>query len=418
MPALFALFALPAYAGVPKGLRDPEFERLQFAKWSTAAGQSHIKWSVETPPPELSTHQRLLIRAVIRIDGRELEKRRGEGEFVVLLQTTDSAGQVWQIHTSVDLATMQPYMQNRDLYITHYAFVLPGDYTLAIAVCDSRTLEHSLVTHRVHVDPVKDEPLPHAFDGLPTVEYVPPIDGTPDVWYLPGLEARLNLPVKTKRRVRLQVLVNATPSERSMGSAAALRRNMSLLIPALKVFSNLELSNGSVEVALLDLAHRKVVFEQEGGLDWYELRKFFTSTKAGIVDAQTLANEWKMRGYFMEELLRRLRAPLDDEVRVVIVLSGPAFLEDPSRLTWESEPPDPARQLFYIRYRTLPVRYPPRNRPGVRPVPQRPTTVNVPMLNDDLQSVAIALNGKVFDATSAEQFRRIFATILEQLARL
>ena len=125
-----------------------------------------------------------------------------------------------------------------------------------------------------------------------------------------------------------------------------------------------------------------------------------------------------MRGYFLEELARRLDAPLaDGTVRVVIVISGPAFFEDPNRLVYEIPAHDPARQLYYIRYRALPVRYPPRNRPGMRPVPQRPVVINVPMLNDDLEKVALALNGKVFDATSSQQFRRILATIMEQVSR-
>jgi len=53
----------------------------------------------------------------------------------------------------------------------------------------------------------------------------------------------------------------------------------------------------------------------------------------------------------------------------------------------------------------------------MRPVSQRPVVVNVPMLNDDLEKVALALNGKVFDATSSQQFRRILATIMEQVSR-
>lgn len=418
---MVAARALPATS---VGFRDPLFERVGFEKWGTKA-ESKIRWAVEIPPPELSTHQRLMLRVVTKIDGRELEKRRGEGAFFAMLQITDPAGAVWQNHTPIDLAALHSSVQNQEFFITHYAFVLPGDYALTIAVCDSKTLEHSVLIRKVHVDPVKDDPLPHAFDGLPAVEYVPPTEGAPEVWYLPLIEGKLKLQLATRHRVDVQVLVNTTPAERSLGSAAALRRNMSLVIPAMKVISGVEIANGTLSVALLDLEKRAVPFEQslveqslEAPLDWYRMGLVLASTVPGIVDAKTLANEWKIRGYFMEELERRLRAPLaDDTVRVVIVLSGPAFFEDPNRMVYQIPAHDPARQLYYVRLRTLPVRYPPRNRPGMRPVPQRPTVVNVPMGNDDLEKIALVLNGKVFDATSTEQFRRILATIIEQVSR-
>lgn len=361
-----------------------------------------------------------MIRVVTRIDGRELEKRRGEGEFFAMLQITDPAGVVWQNHTPIDLAALHSSVQDQEFFITHYAFVQPGDYVLTIAVCDSKTLEHSVLIRKVHVEPVKDDPLPHAFEGLPAVEYVPPTEGAPDVWYLPSIEGKLKLRLAPRHKVEVQVLVNTTPTERSLGSVAALRRNMSLVIPAMKVISGVEIPNGTMSVALLDLEKHAAPFEQkiDEPLDWYRMGRVFAGTVPGIVDAKTLANEWKIRSFFMEELERRLGAPLaDDTVRVVIVLSGPAFFEDPNRVVYEIPAHDPARQLYYVRLRTLPVRYPPRNRPGMRPVPQRPTIVNVPMGNDDLEKIALALNGKVFDATSTEQFRRILATIIEQVSR-
>ena len=73
--------ALPAPAALSTGKHDPVFERLQFDRWMPAS-QSRMKWTVEVPPAELSTHQRLMFRVVTKIDGRELEKRQGEGELV------------------------------------------------------------------------------------------------------------------------------------------------------------------------------------------------------------------------------------------------------------------------------------------------------------------------------------------------
>ena len=213
-------------------MRDPVFEKLQFEQWA-GKGETRIKWSVEVPPAELSTHQRLMLRVVTKIDGRELEKRRGEGAFIAMLQITDAAGLVWQNHTPIDLGSLAPNVQSQEFFVTHYAFVLPGEYVLTIAVCDTKTLEHSVSTRKLRVEGVKDDPLPRAFDGLPAVEFVPPTDGTPDVWFLPGIAGKLKLELAAKHRLEVQVLVNLTPSERQLGSAGALRRNMSLAMPAL-----------------------------------------------------------------------------------------------------------------------------------------------------------------------------------------
>jgi hypothetical protein len=102
----------------------------------------------------------------------------------------------------------------------------------------------------------------------------------------------------------------------------------------------------------------------------------------------------------------------------MIVLSGPAFLEDSDAVDTQIPKVDAARQLYYVRLRTLPVRYPRRGRSSTPPRLQRPVVVNTPMPPDDLERLAMGLNGKIFDATSTEQFRRILATILEQVSLL
>ena len=64
--------------------------------------------------------------------------------------------------------------------------------------------------------------------------------------------------------------MNMTPSVRLSGSVHSFRRNMSVLVPALKILSGIELSQGSIDVTLLDLTLRKT-WEQKNarGLDWY-----------------------------------------------------------------------------------------------------------------------------------------------------
>jgi hypothetical protein len=122
-----------------------------------------------------------------------------------------------------------------------------------------------------------------------------------------------------------------------------------------------------------------------------------------------------MRRFFWDEVNRRLKQDPAGQ-NVVIVLSGPAFLEDQEPVEPLEAPNDPNRRLFYIRYRTIPPRPAhPRLRPGARgPLLTPPPTYPMPV--DDLEHTLEPLNARLFDATSSEQFRRILAAVMDQLS--
>jgi len=414
------------------GYRDPEFVRLPFAKWLSEGHASQIRWTVAISPAELSTHQRLILRVTARVDGKELEKRRNSGAFEALIEYTDSTGHVWQNHSTIAPEKLQAAMQGQYLDIHFYAFVLPGDYTVSLAVCDPKTFEHSVTVRKVHVNPLKPDPLPYAWSGLPAVDLVPANSDPPNVWFLPELETKLNLPAQPRHALHIRLILNTTPSERSAGSAAALRDNMAVLVPALKALSQIRLNEGTIDTAMLDLTHRKVVFEQNNAasLDWASMRKFFVETKPGIVDIHTLEGQPRMLAFFHDELKKRIAPRVDGCAQLTIVLSGPAFYEDQEAVETAVEPLDPSRQLIYIRYRSvlLPHRYPAGlqgpgryNRFPARPLmlsPQQSEALIPPLRLDDLEKTAEPFNPRIFDAASASQFRRILAAVMEQIAKM
>jgi hypothetical protein len=423
---LLALLAWPAPGDI--GSRDPEFLRFPFQQWLTENHPAQIRWNVVVQPADLSTHQRLILRVRIQVDGKEIEKRQPNGEFEGLIEYRDSEGHVWQNHASADPASLQATTQRQVLELVFYAFVLPGDYTVSIAICDPKTGQHSVTVRKAHVAPLKNDPMPALWAGLPPVDIIGGRPEPPDVWYLPDIDTSLNLPVRSKRPLHLQLLVNTTPSGRSAGSAVTMRDNMSLLIPALKMLSQLRLKDGTIDAALLDLTNRTVPFEQKNikTLDWQRMRKYFLETKPGIIDVHTLADRNKMLAFFAAEVSKRLAPRGDGAVQVVIVLSGPAFFEEQDPAMAPMEPSEPDRQLIYIRYRPVAFLrgYPQGNRPqgrfGRSPIsqlpPQNPDALIPPLPEDDLEKTAEPMNARLFDAASTHQFRRILAAILEQLA--
>jgi hypothetical protein len=410
--------------------RDPEFDKYPFHQWLAQNHHAQLRWTVAVLPVDLSTHQRLILRVIARIDGRDLQKHRENGSLTGLIEYTDASGHAWQNHVDVEPAAFQSVTEHQYIDISFYAFVLPGDYTIALAVCDPTTLEHSITLRKTHVPSPKTDPLPSLWSGLPSVDPLPGGLEPPDIWYLPGVESAVNLPLATRRRLHIQLLVNATPTGRAEASASTMRENMSLLIPALKLLTQLHLSNGTIDAALLDLTRRQVPFEQKNikTLDWESLRKFFLDTKPGIIDIHTLADRGRMLAFFHDEVKRRLQPASDGAVQVVIVLSGPAFFDDQDTVDITPEPSDPSRRLICIRYRTIPFvrRLPPPTiargpfgQPLRVPAPPGDPDVFVPaMREDDLEKTAAALDARIFDAGNAAQLRRILATVIEQLARL
>jgi hypothetical protein len=311
--------------------------------------------------------------------------------------------------------------------------VLPGSYLVSVALFDQVTHERSFVSHRIQAKAPAGDPLPHAWDGLPAVEFLPPRADAPDEWFLPSITSHLTLSVPTHRPVRLDVFVNATPGGNMAGSTTAVRRNMSVLIPSLKVISQIEPEQGSVNLRLLDLVARRIAFEQSEthsrapaethavgdnwpGLDWPKLRRFFVETHPGIVDARTLTWFWKMRTFFWDQV-RATPDASGGDARVVLILSGPAFFPGQEPLPRSDAEWAQSGCVYYVRYR--PVEFFARrlrSRPGARPFPASPAVR--PMPDDEFEIAARKLNARVFDVTSPAEFRRVIAAIVGRLATL
>jgi hypothetical protein len=417
LAVLVGLLAAAGARTATMGAHDPEFEKYPLEKWVAEGSRSSIRWDVSVPQAVLTAHQRMVSRVEARIDGRDIAKRVGAGELIALVQFRDAGGRVWEGHSTIDLTALDEDARKIDFSITNYAFVLPGDYTVTTAILFSSTGEHSVNVHKLHVSPLRSDPLPAAWEGLPPVEMIPGATELADGWFLPDVPSKLNLPVHTRKRIRLHLLLNTTPTEQSSGTITALRRNMNLLIPATKLFSAVSISDGQMETALLDLTHRRTAFEQSepGPLNWDLMREFFIKAKPGIVDVQTLRDQWKMRQFFQDEILRRL-TPAKDETPVVVVLSGPAFYENQEPLEAVVPAQGLGRNVFYIRYRSWAPAPRPRVRPGMRPIGLQPPMTYMPL--DDLEKAVEPMGAHIFEAFTNEQFRRVLATVLNQISEI
>ena len=397
------------------GSPDPVFAEVKFDQWSREGSGTHFNWNVTISEPLLSTHQRLFSRAVMKIGGEELVRRRGEGQFLLMIQLTDQQGGLWQYHYPIDLETVPEGMKASDYQYIQPFFVLPGNYSIVLGVFDTASGEHSVARRRLHVAQLRGDPLRGAWRDLPAVEFLVPCD-PPDTWFLPMIRGKLDLPVKTKHPVQIDVLVNLTPADRFAGSSRVQDINLSVLIPIAKVLSEVKWSEARVNLEMLDLTRNRVVYRQDDvdGIDWERARNRLGIVPPGVIDLKSLENHKFSADFFTNEVRRKVSAPSVAGVpRAVIVLSSAVSFRPEVELRPIGIGAPQGTKLFYLRYQM------PRQIAGARsgrgggeiPVPAR-----LGPLNDDLAPLLKGLNPQVFDVASASQFRKALARIFDGVA--
>jgi hypothetical protein len=404
-----------AAEGPPQGSPDPVVASLPFEDWFKQTDQTHLRWTLEVVEPVLSTHQRLVSRIRVKIDGDELVRRKGKGQFLVLVQIADESGGVWQTHNEIDLEHLPESMRANDIEYLVPFFLLPGQYTLSVAAYDTATGEHMAARRKLHAAPLKNDPLPNAWQGLPAIEFVPAAQ-PPDTWFLPSIETRLHLPAATKKKTRIDILLNLTPSERLSGSTAIQNRQMASLLPAFKAITQVEWSGAEVNAAFLDLSQRKVVFEQKNlkTVEWDRAAGTLAERAPGIVDIKALENRKFSADFFVKQVSRRV-SERDDSPHAVIVLTSPVTFDPGVNLNPIEAAPREDLKVFYIRYQSLPPAVLFRNRGpgggiGIRG--------SLGPQSDQIEPLLKGLAPHLFDVSNPTQLRKALAAMINEIGAM
>ena len=415
------------------GAPDPAFSVVPFERWLGEGEPTAFHWSVRVGGAELNNHQRLQSRVEIQVDGNELVSRRGHGQLGVMIQFEDSAKRVYQTHGAMDLQDVKDEVGKSNIQYLQDAFVLPGDYRVGVVIFDAKTRDHWAQQKTLHVNTLRNDPLPGAWKNLPAVELLTAAE-PPDSWYIPYLNSRLQVPVAPRRPVRVEVLMNASPSgpSRGLNTGTANSRNLANLVPALKVFSQMEVAGGSLHITLLDISNRRIIFEQDAvhELDWKRLSDALTTADPNKIDVKSLEHRGQNASYFMQQVRERLgpsgspAAAANEPAHVLIVLAAPMTLDsgDKSHIIIDSET-KPQGSLYFVRYHLPPERAPlgieqmsrmgRRGYGGMQPLPTGPAEAF-----DSLQGVLKPLQPRLFDVYSPDQFRKALSTLLEEISRL
>jgi hypothetical protein len=294
---------------------EPEpnpFEELPFAQWITQGNVQQMPWDTSVYFIGLSNHQRLVARVVMDVNIKALAKRGTEGNILGLVQITDASGKTYRHYGKLDVGGVNAEGNGNNVIDYWDVFVLPGTYTVDMAVYHTATKEHNFIQRKLKVPPLKHDPLPQAWRDLPAVEFVDPAK-PPDkeTFFHPDIRGKLYLPLATHTRIELHAVLDLTPSELFAGSQNRYNRYLIGAVPAFKVFSQIDVQNGTLDMAILDLEQQQVTFEQKNvkTLDWPALKTALSAMGPATVNVKTLEVRQPSPAFLRDEVARRLNAP-------------------------------------------------------------------------------------------------------------
>jgi hypothetical protein len=395
------------------------FAAAPYQQWAAQGAKAELPWHPRISSPTLTLHQRIAVHIEVGLDGNELVKRCCDGQAVALVEITDQQGHTYRNYARKELKDSTPGLSQYMVSLSWEVFLLPGEYKAIIAFYYTGRNAHSLSSERVHVAPLKHDPLPESWRNLPTVEFCDSQPEGLDAFLLPNIEGRLRLRAKSSNRIELEILENLTsyPSERRKPKLYTER--LAVFLPILKTFSQLEIENGTVGLSVLDFTRRSLIFGQEnikhGQVSWANFKDAMAANSVLVVDAHDLEREHDSGQFFSSEMARRLDSRTDSAKRVVIVISPPMELgsKKPVEIAM---PPGGNSVVFYLRcdFLPAPIALPPSILGGpVALTPQRPEA-----LEDGVGKALRKLKPRVFGVHSPEGVREALAAILNELSAM
>lgn len=282
-------------------------ELIPFEQWAAEREVRQIPWHVRVAPPQLTFLQWPLVSVAVEIPAKYVNRSADRHDLVLIARLADESGR-WVGSRGVQHGEITERLKsNAYLRFDLEFLVLPGGYTLHLALYDHPNGQRSVTRRRIEVRALRKDPLPDADRDLPRVQFLEAREGI-ERYYRPEVPAALWLPVNARRPLRAELIVNFTPSEQYIGSLHAHRTNLAAMLGALQVLSQLRLERGSLRVTGLDLMRRQVLFEQTVAdrLDWNPIREAVERIHPNVISARALGGQNENAAFFRNFLARKL----------------------------------------------------------------------------------------------------------------
>ena len=178
------------------------------------------------------------------------------------------------------------------------------------------------------------------------------------------------------------------------------RNHNEMTVGALAALSQMEVEQGSISIAGLDLTRHEVVFEQEDfrSIEWAALIEALEKAQTPEISAAALEDRKNNGAFFREFLTGRLDSrnrSSDSPLRVVIVVTSSLLFESGSDLRPIDLEGDCHCRLYHLRFR-----------------------LSANDVFDDLERFMRPLRPRTFNLMTARDLRKAIAVILEELRNL
>jgi len=393
---LCSLCSVPLTTGRARQNPGLDLRSIPIGSWLNAGEHTEIPWDVRVRDPLLRLDQRIELAYLGAIDAKNLNKTGTHHELFVISRVSSPDGE-WVSQTNIVWKSVDEELaKNVQVQFTTRAVIQPGDYMLWIVLYDRATGKYNLTKKHVKVPEIHGDPLPDLYRRMPLVEF--PEFSDDDTG--PGtVNSLLNLPVRNKQPVQVELVSMLSPPEQWTGRSRVVRAHNNDTMGTVAALSQMELTAGTISITGLDLVRRQVLFQQDEfkSVNWGSLMEAAKKAQSPDVTAAALQGSKNNGAFFRDFLDRRLNAPhtAGNPVRVIIVVTSSTLFESGSDLRPVQTEGDCHCRLYYLRFR-----------------------LNANDVFDELERFMKPLHPHVFNLLTARDLRKALAEIVEDLEKL
>ena len=374
-----------------------DLHSIPISDWLNSGDHSEIPWTFNVREAYLRVDQRLEVPYLARISGKELN-RSGKNHELFLVSRVSSLDGEWLNEANVVRHTVEDQVPNNvQAEFRMRLVVQPGEYLLWAVLYDRKTDKHNVAKRRIKVAELRGDPLPDLYRRMPLVEF--PSFGDSNSEAGSFVSSELYLPVRNKRPLQVELISMLSPPEQWTGRARVMRAHNDDTLGALAALSQIDLAEGSLSIAGLDLMRRQVMFEQRDfqHVEWASLMDAMKKAQSPDISATALQGSKNNGAFFREFLNQRLSEDptLADGMRVVIVVTSPQLFESGSDLRPLQIEGDCNCRVYYLRFR-----------------------LNVNDVFDQLEKLMKPLRPRIFNLITARDLRKAIAEIVQDLGKL
>jgi hypothetical protein len=394
---LFCLLASFPAGSTRAAEAELDLRSIPIAQWLSASDIAEIPWDVEVGSAGLRMDQRLEVPYAVRIGAKQLN-RAGDAHDLFFVTRVSSLDGEWLnepsiLHQSIE----EPLPGNASVQFEMRAFVQPGEYLLWMVLYDRTSGKHNVARRKVRISEIDKDPLPSLFRGMPLAEFPRTREAGGGTVLMSS--SRLSLPVAVKRPIDVQLISTLNAPEQWVRRFRMVRNHNYITIGALAALSQMELNQGSISIAGLDLARHEVVFEQNDfeSVTWPELMDAMEKAQTPEISAADLEDRKNNGAFFREFLSDRIESGGSDDnpLRVFIVVTSSLLFENGSDLSPIVLEGDCNCVVYHLRFRL---------------------TVND--VFDELEKFMKPLRPRTFNLMTARDLRKAIAAIIEDLENL